>query len=88
MNMPKIVGQHSFKIPHRCTACQHDLVACNVVITLPAGAGEPAEYEWVCPECGSMGNMVALDDEAAERYMAAMEAELAILRKELARLRK
>ena len=79
--MPKIVGQHSFKIPHRCTTCQHEMDACDVVVTLAAGAGEPAEYDWACPECESVGNLVALDDDAAERYLAAMEAELAILRK-------
>ena len=77
----KIVGQHTFREPHHCTACQHKMVACDVVVTLAAGAGEPAEYDWACPECESVGNLVALDDDAAERYMAALEAEVAILHK-------
>ena len=77
-------GRYKRITPSRCDYCKAVIDRVEVAITLRGNWDNPTEYGYACPECHKLDSFTNLDEEAMGRYCDDLEAEAAILRRQLA----
>ena len=81
-------GRYKHITPSRCDYCGAVIGRVEIVITLRGDRDNPTEYGHACPDCHKLDSFTKLDEEAMGRYCDDLEAETAILRRQLVQAEK